>query len=98
MRPHSTTTRDRSGTVTVSHASITPEQAHEIKMEELRLRRTQIESSDKERERAARLRLLEIEERIQARVIEERNRIAEANRVHEEGKRAFIEGIMKLLK
>lgn len=55
-----------------SRDSLAPEQAHEIRMEELRIKRAKIESVDKEKERETRLRIMEIEERLQTELIKDR--------------------------
>ncbi len=81
----------------ISSASIKSEQAHELKMEELRLKRQQIESADNEKFRLAELRRLEIEERLQAELIKERQQAAEAHRMREQGKHELIAKLMTLI-
>lgn len=81
----------------ISNTSIASEQAHELRMEELRLKRQELESADNEKARLAELRRLEIEERLQAELIKERQRLAEASRVREQGKLELIAKLMTLI-
>ena len=81
----------------ISSTSIASEQAHELKMEELRLKRQELESADNEKFRLAELRRLEIEERLQAELIKERQQAAEAHRTREQGKHELIAKLMTLI-